>query len=62
MMITWKHVRAAGFCLHHGARQWCHANGIEFRRLMTEGIPIEEVEQIDDAMARRVIEVARGRL
>jgi hypothetical protein len=60
-VITWQHVRAAGYCLHRGARQWCAANGVSFRALMTVGIPIADVEKLDDAMARRVIEVARGR-
>jgi hypothetical protein len=59
-VITWQHVLAAGYCLHRGARQWCAANGVSFRVLMTDGIPIAEVEKLDDAMARRVIEVARG--
>lgn len=61
MIITLAHVKAAGFCLNYGARQWCRRNGINFRRLATTGIPEEEAAGIECAMMRKVIEVAHGR-
>lgn len=59
-VITADDVRAAGFCLHVGARRWCAANGIDFRRLMREGIMLAEVAHIDDDLLRRVLEVKRN--
>lgn len=60
-VVTWQDVRAAGFCLHQGAREWCRLHGLSFRELMTTGIPVSRVEHIDDDLVRRVLEVARGR-
>jgi hypothetical protein len=59
--ITWQDVRAAGYCLHVGARRWCALHGVSFRQLMSEGIPADVAECIDDEMARKVLEVKRGR-
>lgn len=61
LVITWRHVREAGFCLNYGARRWCKQHGVSFKRLMSEGIPASEVEHLDDALAKKVIEVARGK-
>ena len=60
MIITANDIRAAGYCLHIGARRWCSQHGIDFTRLMREGIPVEDVEHIDDAMLQRVIEGKRN--
>ena len=57
--IRAKHLRTQGFCLVPGARDWCAMHGIDFRRLVKEGIPIGEVEQIDDLFCRRAIEQAK---
>lgn len=59
IMVTWRHVRAAGYCIHVGARRWCAANGVDFRALMGDGVPVEQIEAIDDEMAQRVAKVAR---
>ena len=61
MRITADDIRAAGYCLHTGARRWCAQHGVDFRRLMREGIPVAELAHIDDAMLRRILEVKRGR-
>ena len=60
-VITWQDVRDAGFCLNHGARQWCAQHGVSFRDLMRDGIPVADVDHIDDELVRKVIEVTRGR-
>ena len=43
-----------------GTRAFFEKHGLDFRDFMRNGIPIEEVEQFDDVMVRRVIEVARN--
>lgn len=58
-VVTWRDVKSAGFCLHIGARRWCGQHGVSFRQLMTTGLPIADLLQIDDDYARRVIWVAR---
>jgi hypothetical protein len=60
MIIRWQDVRAAGFCLNQGARRWCVRHGVDFRRLMREGIPAAELAHIDDALLRKVIEAAKN--
>lgn len=59
-VITYLDIKAAGYCIHLGARRWCAAHGIDFRRLMLEGIPVEDVAHINDAMLARILEVKRG--
>jgi hypothetical protein len=44
-----------------GVRRGCTANGIDFRRLVKEGIPVDEIEHVQDPTVRRVIEQAKRR-
>jgi hypothetical protein len=57
MIITAADVRAAGYCLHIGARRWCSRHGVDFRRLMREGIPVAELGHINDVMLSRILEI-----
>lgn len=58
-IVTITHVREAGYCLS-GVRRRCTELGIDFRRLVAEGVPISELEHIDDVLVHRIIESARG--
>ncbi len=58
--VTIGDVRAAGFCLS-GVRRHCAVLGLDFRRLVREGIPAAEVEGVDDELVRRAVEIARAR-
>jgi hypothetical protein len=58
--VTIADVRAAGFCLS-GARKHCQAVGVDFRRLVREGIPLSEVETIDDELVQRIVATTRER-
>ena len=60
-VITAADIKSAGYCLHIGARRWCAAHGIDFRRLMREGIPVADVAHIDDAMLALILEIKRGK-
>ncbi|MCR6497102.1 hypothetical protein LJB71_14800 [Thermomonas sp. S9] len=56
--VTIAHVRAAGMCVH-GARTWFARHGLDFRAFLREGIPAQVMLATGDAMALRVVEVAR---
>ncbi|MCL6619129.1 MAG: hypothetical protein K6T33_05000 [Thermomonas hydrothermalis] len=58
--VTIDHVRAAGMCVH-GARAWFARQGLDFRAFLREGIAAETMLATGDAMALRVVEIARQR-
>lgn len=63
-LVTIEHIRRAreshgGFCAS-GIRVWCERYGIDFRRLLQEGYPIEEIEALGDAMSQKVVAIAKG--
>lgn len=58
--VTISDVRQAGYCVK-GIREHCKRVGVDFKRLVREGIPISEVEGLDDAMAQRIIARAKER-
>jgi len=52
------HIRKSGHCVH-GIREVCERYGFDVRRLVKDGIPIHEIEHIDDENVKQVIELAR---
>lgn len=60
MTVTMADCRKAGYCVA-GVRRWLEANGIEWRDFVRNGVAVERVEQIDDAMSQAVIAIAKGR-
>ena len=58
VIVTIAHVRAAGLCVH-GARTWFARQGLDFRAFLAQGLPASILLATGDAMARRVVEVAR---
>jgi hypothetical protein len=56
--VTIDHVRAAGLCVP-GTRTWFARQGLNFRAFLTQGLPASVLLATGDAMARRVVEVAR---
>lgn len=58
--ITMEHVRAARMC-SRGARAFFERHGLDWQRFLAEGLPAEQIEATGDAMALKVVEVARGR-
>lgn len=62
MRVTVQDMRAiTGRPCAKGSRRFCEDHGISWDRFVTEGIPIEEIEHIDDYVLKQVIEVARAR-
>lgn len=58
LIIRATDIAAAGYCAS-GARRWFEAHGLDFRAFVKEGIPAEDLLATGDAMAERVVEVAR---
>ena len=52
-----RHLRQAGLC-SRGARQYAAEHGYDWDRFLNEGMSIEEVRKIEDAMAQRVADLA----
>lgn len=49
-----------GFCTR-GQMRFCRQHGVDFRRFVDEGIPVEEFDGIDDLNLARAIEQAEKR-
>ncbi|MEM8493221.1 MAG: hypothetical protein AAF756_20580 [Pseudomonadota bacterium] len=60
MNITMRDVREAKMC-SKGAREFFEKHGLSWPDFLENGVPVEAIEAIDDAMANKVVEVARGR-
>ena len=58
VIVTIDHVRAAGLCVH-GARTWFARHGLDFRAFLANGLPASVLLATGDAMAARVVDVAR---
>ena len=58
--VTVQDLRALKYCVP-GSRQFCERYGLDWKRLVREGLQAEELAHIDDAMVSRLIEQARKR-
>ena len=63
--VTLQHARAAklagaGVTCAPGIRTWCQRHGVDLHQLAGEGLPVEQVEAIDDAYAQRAAALARA--
>ncbi len=59
--ITIGDCRAAGYCVK-GVRNHCDLLGLDFRKLVKEGLLISDVEHINDSAVQRSLEKARERI
>lgn len=57
--VYMRHVRAAKFC-SGGARNWWKRHGLDWSDFLDNGIAEETLLQTGDALALRVIEIARN--
>ncbi|HRP76270.1 MAG TPA: hypothetical protein PLN31_19490 [Azoarcus taiwanensis] len=60
VVVKMTHVRNARMC-SRGARAFFLRHGLDWDRFLREGLPAEQIEATRDAMALKVVEVARGR-
>jgi hypothetical protein len=59
-IVTMKDVRAARFCFK-GSRVWFAKRGLSWMDFLKHGIDAQVLLDSGDAMAEKVVEVARGR-
>lgn len=59
IIIRMEHVRKAANC-SRGAREFFARHNLDWSDFLTNGIEVEKLEKIDDAMAKAVIEVAKN--
>jgi len=60
LIITMTDIRAAKMC-SRGTRAFFIRHNIDWPNFLKNGVPAETLENTGDAMALRVVEVARGR-
>lgn len=60
LIITMKDVRAANMC-GGGTRKFLADHGFDLSTFLKEGLPAEVLEATGDALALKVVEVARER-
>lgn len=56
--VTIDDVRRARHCVK-GARKWFEAHGMDFRKFIQEGIPVDEFLEKGDALAEDVVRKMR---
>lgn len=59
IIVTMAHVRAAGFCAR-GARLLAARHGADWTLFLRDGAAVEVVEDLNDAFAQRVAQIARA--
>lgn len=60
LIVEMKDIRAAKMC-SRGTRDFFNRHGMDWSKFLKEGLPASEFERTGDAMALKVVEVARGR-
>lgn len=60
VVVTMAHVRQAAMC-SRGTRQFFTRHNLDWNKFLKDGISSTVLEPLGDAMADRVVEVARGR-
>jgi hypothetical protein len=58
-LVKLEHLRALKFC-SRGSRAFCERHGLDWARLVREGLPVEQVMATGDAMAQMAAERARS--
>lgn len=53
-------VRGRRYCAR-GIRRWCERHGFDFRELVLNGLPADDLARVGDAMVAPAIEAARAR-
>jgi len=58
--VNLQDLRATGTCVR-GARAWIESQGFSWKEFKYEGLSAKALIATDDAIAKRVVEAARGR-
>lgn len=59
VIVTMKHIRQAGLC-SRGLRQFADIHGFDFSDFLKNGMPLDKVRLIDDAMVQAVADIAEA--
>lgn len=59
VLVKMRHVRQAKMC-SRGARQFFERHNLDWKQFLDEGVPSDVLESTGDAMALKVVEVARN--
>lgn len=59
--LTIHDCRDVGFCVK-GVKRACDLHGQDFKKLVREGLPLEEMDKLDDISVRRACDRARERI
>lgn len=59
--MTFADCRNAGYC-RKGCRRRCAELGLDFKVLVREGFPVEQMAQLDDAEIIRTLVITRARI
>lgn len=57
-VVRVEHLRSANMCIR-GAKQWARYMGIDFDAFVRDGIVASKLEATGDALALRVVKIAR---
>ena len=58
IIVRVHHIRGAKLC-GNGTRAWFKHHGIDYNEFLANGLPIEQVEALNDGFAEQVCAVAR---
>ncbi len=58
VLVLFEHIHAAGFC-SRGGRPWFARHGLDWGRMVIDGIPASVLDATGDALAHKVTEIAR---
>ena len=58
--VTVKDIRASGHCVT-GLKDFCGKHGLSLEQLVREGIPVSDLDQIDDANLKLVLDKVKER-
>ena len=60
LIVHMTDVRSSGLCAR-GAKQWFERHGLDFKKFLLEGYPIEVIEGTGDALGKLVADKVRAR-
>lgn len=56
--VHWRHIQAARLC-SRGARKWFTDRGLDWSDFLKNGIAAQTLSDLEDALADRVVKVAK---
>ena len=60
-VLTIHDCRKVGFCVK-GVKRACSVHGVDFKAMVREGVPLSDMEKLDDVNVKRACDRARERI